>query len=247
MGFKEILDGVRKNVREGLENLVESTSQDSKVNNAATVLRDKFFAADIAAEQAAEQKARNEAEDLAAEEAYQNSVIIKTEAEMDYEWINYNIDQLLEEMEYLANEAAKYEIKSSRNNTTKRTKELILEITETARNAEAETRKILKRISGLTDPKTRNKSQRVVLENLYSLVDSMVERLAINYDIAVNQAGSIKPRIGVRLADLKRFEEYRFAADMYEEAFYKKADEAQELEDKLPAVELILDLTKNVK
>ena len=96
MGFKEILDGVRKNVREGLENLVVSTSQDSKVNNAATVLRDKFFGADIAAEQAAEQKAKNDAEDLADETAYQNSIIIKTEAEMDYEWINYNIDQLLD-------------------------------------------------------------------------------------------------------------------------------------------------------
>lgn len=243
MGIKEILDGIKKNVREGLENLVESTSQDSKINNAATVLRDKIFADDIAAEQ----KARNEAEDLAAETEYQNSVILKTEAEMDYEWVNYNIDQLLEEMEYLALETAKYEINSTRNNTTKKTKELALEIIKTARNAEIETKKILKRISNLTNPKTRNESQRAVLENLYTLVDGLVDRLAINYEIAVNQAESIKPRIGIRLADLKTFEGYKFAADMYKEAFYKKADEAQELENELPAIELVLDYTKNVK
>jgi hypothetical protein len=133
-------------------------------------------------------------------------------------------------MEYLALKTAEYENKSTYTDKSSKTKVLATDATKTAKTLEAKTKEISKKIAAA-------KSQREVL----SILSTTVEELIIGCEVAINQTEDIKSKLIVRNSDLIINDSLTdFAAEGYKKAFYEKADEAQALENELPAIELRL-------
>lgn len=162
-------------------------------------------------------------------------VASETQAEIEYEYTNYYIDQLLDEMEDLALDAAKYSIICSEFNATE-TSDLTTEASKIAKDLENSTRAITRRIVKIVNSEVDEKNQRAVLEKIYTEID----KLAIKCEVAINQAKIVETNLDSRESEVNKNVYCQLAEDGYKKAFYEKADEAQVLEDQLPAIELRL-------
>lgn len=208
MNFKELFDGIKKSVREGLERLDEKTLANNVINKAVSKVQNKLFGDMIASE---------------------------TQAEIEYEYANYYIEQLLSEMQELALMAAKYN-NMCETFTSDRTDRLANLASTTSKDLEKAAKEIAKRILNSVNSEVAVENQRAVLENICYALDE----LSAKCNNAIIESNVVKANLDVRSNELNEYKNWEFAADATKKAFYEKAEEAQALESELPAIELRL-------